>query len=447
MTLKGADMGSDGTGGKASPVPGRRAARLFHFGGMVAGIAGGVAAGGLRQIAGGQRPDLQRLLLTPENARRLTESLSHMRGAALKMGQMLSMDTGVVLPPELTTILASLRDDARHMPPKQLQAVLDAEWGRGWRARFRRFDVRPFAAASIGQVHRAETPEGEVLAIKVQYPGVRDSIDSDVDNIATLLRLPGLLPAGMDLGPLLRAAKAQLHDEADYVTEAAHLQHFGKVLARDAAFVVPSLHEALSTRQVLAMGYVESLPIDVLQDAPQAVRDRAARDLIALVLRELFEFHAMQTDPNLANYRVESATGRIVLLDFGAVRKIDPGLSEDFRNLLRAALDGGQADRQAAMARIGYFGPDTAQHHRDLILRMFDMAMAPLRQREPFDFGTSDLLERLRTAGLALGAERDLIHVPPAETLFLHRKIGGMYLLAARLRARVALRDLVEGWR
>lgn len=440
-------MAGDGTDHKAAAVPGGRAARLFHFGGMVAGIAGGVAAGGLRQIAGGQRPDLQSLLLTPANARRLTASLSHMRGAALKMGQMLSMDTGVVLPPELTTILASLRDDARHMPPKQLQAVLDAEWGRGWRSRFRRFDVRPFAAASIGQVHRAETLDGEALAIKVQYPGVRDSIESDVDNIATLLRLPGLLPAGMDLSPLLRSAKAQLHDEADYVTEAAHLQHFGALLAQDAAFVVPRLQRGLSTRQVLAMGYVESLPIDALLEAPQAVRDRAARELIALVLRELFDFRAMQTDPNLANYRLEPASGRIVLLDFGAVRRIDPGLSDAFRNLLRAALDGGQEARQAAMARIGYFGPDTAPHHRDLILRMFDMAMAPLRQQEPFDFAQSDLLDRLRDAGLALGAERDLMHVPPTETLFLHRKIGGMYLLAARLRARVALRDLVEGWR
>ena len=136
--------------------------------------------------------------MTPSNALRLTEGLSHMRGAALKLGQMLSMDTGLVLSPQLTQILASLRDDAKHMPPKQLQTALNAEWGPGWYSRFARFDVRPFAAASIGQVHRAVTRDGQDLAIKVQYPGVRASIDSDVDNIATLMRLPGLLPRGMN---------------------------------------------------------------------------------------------------------------------------------------------------------------------------------------------------------------------------------------------------------
>jgi hypothetical protein len=96
------------------------------------------------------------------------------------------------------------------------------------------------------------------------------------------------------------------------------------------------------------------------------------------------------------------------------------------------------------MLRIGYFGPTTAPHHQTLIQSMFDLAMGPLRQATPFDFGQSDLLEHLRDMGLAIGSDRDLAHVPPAATLFLHRKIGGMYLMAAKLRARVALRPMVE---
>jgi predicted unusual protein kinase regulating ubiquinone biosynthesis (AarF/ABC1/UbiB family) len=207
------------------------------------------------------------------------------------------------------------------------------------------------------------------------------------------------------------------------------------------------VQEDLSTGQVLAMTYLDSRPVDVLDGAGQTVRDRAAADLIALVLRELFEFGAMQTDPNLANYRVDPLTGRIVLLDFGAVRGIDPALSASFRALLDAALDRDAGAIRAAMLRIGYFGPDTAPRHQDLIQRMFDTAMEPLRQAEPFDFGRSDLLDRLRDMGMALGTERDLLHVPPAETLFLHRKIGGMYLLATRLRARVDLAALVARWR
>ena len=424
-------------------VPTGRAARLLRFGGIASGIAGNVAAGGLRALASGKRPDLAQLLLTPANTLRLTDGLSHLRGAALKLGQMLSMDTGLVLPDELTAILGRMRDDARHMPPKQLQSVLNAEWGTGWYGRFARFDVRPFAAASIGQVHRAVTRDGQDLAIKVQYPGVRASIDSDVDNVAALMRLPGLLPRGMDISPLLAEAKRQLHAEADYLAEAQHLARFGALLQGSDIFVLPALHSQLCTPQVLAMTYVDGDPLDSLADAPQAVRDRVAQALIDLVLRELFMFGAMQTDPNLANYRYDPATGRIVLLDFGAVQPVAPDLAADFRALARVALEGGAEATRDAMLRIGYFGTATAPHHQALIQSMFTAAMAPLRQDTPYDFGRSDLLERLRDMGLAIGNDRQLAHVPPAATLFLHRKIGGMYLMAAKLRARVALRPMV----
>jgi predicted unusual protein kinase regulating ubiquinone biosynthesis (AarF/ABC1/UbiB family) len=428
-------------------VPTGRVGRLLRFGGIAGGIAGGVAMGGLRALSGGQRPDLAQLLLTPANTLRMTEGLSHLRGAALKLGQMLSMDTGLVLPDELTAILGRMRDDARPMPPKQLQTVLNAEWGTRWYGRFARFDVRPFAAASIGQVHRATTHDGQDLAIKVQYPGVRASIDSDVDNVALLLRLPGLLPRGMDLAPLMTEAKRQLHAEADYLAEAQHLIRFGSLLAGSGMFALPKLHPELCTPQVLAMTYMESAPLESLVEAPQTLRDRVATALIDLVLRELFVFGAMQTDPNLANYRFDPKTGRVVLLDFGAVQDIPQALAADLRNLANAALDGGAESTREAMLRIGYFGQDTAPHHRDLIQSMFDMAMTPIRQDAPFDFGQGDLLAKLRDMGLAIGNDRELSHVPPAATLFLHRKIGGTYLMAAKLRARVGLRQLVETYR
>ena len=163
------------------------------------------------------------LVLTPGNVGRLADRLSHLRGAAMKLGQMISMDAGDLLPPELAAILAQLRSQAHRMPPEQLSRVLDSEWGPDWRRRFSRFNATPIAAASIGQVHRATLPDGRELAIKVQYPGVRESIDSDVDNVATLLRVSGVLPRELDLAPLLTEAKRQLHEEADYEREAAQM--------------------------------------------------------------------------------------------------------------------------------------------------------------------------------------------------------------------------------
>jgi predicted unusual protein kinase regulating ubiquinone biosynthesis (AarF/ABC1/UbiB family) len=145
-------------------------------------------------------------------------------------------------------------------------------------------------AAPIGQVHRAVLPDGRVLAVKVQYPGVRASIDADVDNLATLLRLSHLLPPTLDLAPLLAEAKRQLADEADYLREGAQMRAYGERLSDDARYVVPALRDDLTTTDVLTMEFVEGRPIEALADAPQDVRDRAMTMLIELVLRELFEF-------------------------------------------------------------------------------------------------------------------------------------------------------------
>lgn len=169
--------------------------RISQFGSMAARISGGALVEGMNQIAQGKRPTARDVLLTPANARIVTKQLAQLRGAAMKMGQLLSMDAGDFLPPELADILAQLSAEARHMPDIQLRAVLNQNWGKGWESRFHSFDFTPMAAASIGQVHRATTCADEDLAIKVQYPSVRRSIYSDVDNVATLLRVSGLLPA------------------------------------------------------------------------------------------------------------------------------------------------------------------------------------------------------------------------------------------------------------
>lgn len=428
----------------AIALPDGRIGRLLRLGGMTSGLVGDMAITGLRQMAHGQRPRLHAMALTPQTAARVTRDLRVMRGAAMKLGQMLSMDPGVVLPPEMTSILAALREEAHHMPPMQLRDVLNDAWGRDWRRRFSRFDVRPFAAASIGQVHRASTLDGQDLAIKVQYPGVADSIDSDIANIATLLRLPGLLPRGLDLAPMLDELRDQLHAEVDYTAEARNLSHFNRLLAGSDSFRLPELHAGLSTPRVLAMSYLDSQPLDALLGAPQALRDTVAARLIELLLCELFDFGAMQTDPNLANFRYDPASGRIVLLDFGAVTRFAPRQVQGFRRLLRAGLSHDRVAADAALVALGYLAPQTPAPLRGRILAMFEAAMTPLRSDTPFDFAASDLARRLNAMAMDLARDREMIQPPPEGTLFLHRKIAGLYLLAARLGARVALHPLVQ---
>ena len=190
--------------------------------------------------------------------------------------------------------------------------------------------------------------DGRLLAIKVQYPGVRASIDADVDNVATLLRVSGLLPKELDIAVLLSEAKRQLAEEADYDREGEQMELFGQLLASDSALIVPQLDRSFTTANVLAMSFVEGQPIESLATAPSATRDAVMTTLIGLVLRELFEFGVMQTDPNFANYRFQPETGRIVLLDFGATRAVPPKTALACRRLLKAGLDhrlDGHADR------------------------------------------------------------------------------------------------------
>ena len=425
-------------------IPSSRAARLGTFGRLAGGVAGGMLGEGARRLARGERPRMRDLLLTPGNVGRLADRLSHLRGAAMKLGQMISMDAGDMLPAELTAILAQLRSQAYRMPPQQLRSVLDAEWGPDWRRRFARFNATPIAAASIGQVHRAALPDGREVAIKVQYPGIRESIDSDVDNVATLLRVSGVLPRELDLAPLLGEAKRQLHEEADYEREAAQMTRFADWLDGHPDYIVPRpLHE-LTTARVLAMDFIDGQPIEALGEAPQETRDAAMRDLIALVLRELFEFGAMQTDPNFANYRFQPDTGRLVLLDFGATRDVDPATAEGYRTLLAAGLAGDRdAVREAAQAA-GFLGEAAIARHRPLVDRMIDIVVTEMNRPGPFDFGDRGFIEVLREQGMEMAADRSTWHIPPVETLFVQRKISGTALLAARLAARVDVRELVR---
>ena len=437
-------MSDDQTEPRQRAVPSGRVSRMSQFGRLAAGVAGGMLSEGARRLAAGERPKVSDMLLTPGNIGKIADRLSHLRGAAMKLGQMISMDAGDVLPAELTQILARLRNNAHHMPPQQLQQVLAAHWGKDWRTRFRRFEPRPIAAASIGQVHRATTRDGRELAIKVQYPGVRESIDADIDNVAILLRVSGLLPRALDIAPLLAEAKRQLADEADYLREGEQMALFARLLDGDPMMVVPILDPEFTTDRVLAMSYIDGQPIESLVTAPQEVRDTAMASLIGLVLRELFEFKVMQTDPNFANYRFQPDSGRLVLLDFGATRDVGADTAHAYRRLLQAALDEDRTRVREAAVETGFISPSVIERHGTRLDQMIDIILAELHRPGAFNFGDRSFVGALRDHGMEVAADKASWHVPPADILFVQRKISGTALLAARLEARVDVRALAR---
>ena len=386
------------------------------------------------------------MLLTPGNAKRVADQLAEMRGAAMKMGQILSMDTGDLLPRELADILARLRSDARAMPIEQLEAAMTEAYGSDWESLFYNFDYAPLAAASIGQVHRTISPDGREIVLKIQYPGVAQSIDSDVDNIATVLRLSGLLPSGVDIQPLLEDAKVQLKDEADYLKEAEFLQAFGTVLAEDDRFALPEVLPELTHRNVLAMTYVSGAPIEDLAAQPQEERDRVMTALIELMLTELFELRMVQTDPNFANYQYRASSGEIVLLDFGATRRFKASFVNNYKKLAAAAVAGDRDKVVEAAERVGYAMGDADSGYRELVLDLFLLALEPLSQNVLYDFSASDMPAKMAALAESVGDYRDFWQAPPTDAVYFHRKLGGMFMLASRLEARVNVYELLQRW-
>lgn len=437
------DQDGQGGFGRAVAVPEGRILRATRLGGVAAGVAGNVATRGLMELGRGRRPVLRDLLLTPTNLHRITDELARMRGAAMKLGQLVSMDAGDILPPELAQIMSRLRAEADFMPPAQLRDVLNANWGKDWQRAFRRFDVRPIAAASIGQVHRALLRDGRDVAIKVQYPGVSRSIDSDVANVASLIKLSGLLPKGFELAPYIEETRKQLHAETDYVAEGGHLEQFSQLL-KDAPFDLPVLHADWTTPHVLTMSFVESVPLDGARDEDQATRNRLVIDLITLTLREMFEFGVMQTDPNFANFRFNPVSGQIVLLDFGATRLLDPDITQTYARLLRAGLDDDMEMVEAQMRSLGLIAQDTAEEYLHQIKGMADIAFDALRKADLYDFNDQTVSQTLQARGMAL-AESGFVPPPvPIDVLFLQRKLAGVFLIATQLSARLDLRGLIE---
>ena len=261
---------------RQSRVPAGRVERLARFGWLAGELAASGLYHGARRLVGVSAEDAIAGILSVPNARKIARRLARMRGAAMKLGQMLSIEGPDILPPEFAQALAVLRDAADTMPPSQVRRVLGREYGRGWEARFARFDFEPIAAASIGQVHEATTRDGRTLALKIQYPGVERSIESDLNNVAGLLRLARVLPVDLDLTEILAEAKKQLQREADYRLEAESQTRYRSLVSGDPRFLVPAIHADFTTKRVLAMDRFVGAPIEELA-APTPRRLDATR--------------------------------------------------------------------------------------------------------------------------------------------------------------------------
>jgi predicted unusual protein kinase regulating ubiquinone biosynthesis (AarF/ABC1/UbiB family) len=242
--------------------------------------------------------------------------------------------------------------------------------------------------------------------------------------------MSGLLPKGLDLKPLLSEAKKQLHDEADYALEGRYLGQYAAVIEDDDAFVMPVLDKEFSSDTILAMSFIDGTPIEQLVDASQETRDHVMSQLMRLFFKELFDFQLVQTDPNFANYQYDEASQKIVLLDFGATRIYTSEMSESYRQLMQGARNNEKPMIRQAILDIGLIRQDLPENVQQDITEL------------AYDFAQSDLSSRLQQQGMQLGLDKQYAHTPSANAIFLHRKLGGLFLLAIKLKAKVDMQSL-----
>jgi predicted unusual protein kinase regulating ubiquinone biosynthesis (AarF/ABC1/UbiB family) len=412
---------------------------------MTGEFALGGAAEGVRHVLGTGTSDAS-VFLNPLSAERLARRLSRMRGAAMKIGQMLSLANDEILPPEFADALAILCASADMMPESQVRKTLAREYGENWEERFQTFDFEPIAAASIGQVHTATAIDGRDLALKIQYPGIAESIDNDVDNLRAAFRAVRILPLDFDLDPLVEEARFQLRQEADYETEARFLRRYRELVSDDAGFVVPQVDNDLTTPRILAMERLLGPPVEDLlsPEHPQEQRDDIATRLLELLFRELFEFRLMQTDPNFSNYLLLPDGHTLGLLDFGSTREIPPQLSTKYARLFRAVRGGERDGIRSAVTAIGFLREDDPEPRMSRFVDVIQLALESCALAGPYDFGASNLMTRARDMGMDLVFRYGYFRPPPPETMFLHRKLEGTLMLCARIGARVNVRSLLD---
>lgn len=411
---------------------------MLQLGATASRMAAGGIAEKTRRLAERAEEHLPNSLLTRKNAALLADKLSRLRGAAMKLGQMLSLEGDNLLPAEFARALEALQANADRMPQAQVEEVLRREYGNAWSSRFRHFDFSPIASASIGQVHRATSHDGNELAVKLQYPGVAESVDSDVDNLMLLIKMTRLVPQELDLEELSFEVKRQLREEVDYELELANLLAYAEHVRPLAGFRLPRAFPDLCTRRILATELVLAPPLlEWSTAAPLVERNAVGKRLLSLLLAELFAFRFMQTDPNPGNYLFDPASGDVVLLDFGAARAVPEAVSNLYRRALLAVTQGNRSELCEAFTDLGVIYPGLAPEARDILLDGALFLNEVLGHDADFDFSATDISQRLHTHGRQLRRFRNQLRPPPLSYLFFQRKLGGAFLMSRKLGASI----------
>ncbi len=391
-----------------------------------------------------KRPDLKSALISKKNVTATVDTLKNLRGAAMKFGQLLSLDETVILSPDLAAIFAQLQSSGYSMTPSQLKKVLNHNWGDDWLKHFKYFDVRPFAAASIGQVHKATLKSGEVVAIKVQFPGVKQSIDSDLATLKFIMKTSGMLPENFPLEHYLSQCGDLLKRETNYDLEAENINLFSGFLNGSKVIHVPKVYNELSTDQTLTMSFLEGRELSNIMQFDQSARDEISLNLIELLFNEIFNFKMVQTDPNLANFLLNRGGKSICILDFGACCRVSEDTHRLYKELLSVALSLDLNCIKSFLQEKNFIPQETSMAGTKFLENIISVTINELSKDETFDFQKSKVFQLIVQENLNLYFDLIPSSVLGSDFIFIQRKIFGLILFFRSIGTKLPLLKILK---
>ncbi len=393
------------------------------------------------RATGGDAEEQKRALNT-QNAKDLFREFTHLRGTALKLAQSMSMDTGM-MPDEFMEVMAEAQYNVPPMNKALVRKRVHDALGRFPSLLFGAFDLEAMAAASIGQVHRARLDNGQDVAVKVQYPNVRETVQSDLAVARTLFKR---LVRGGDIDEHFEEVRARLEEETDYLNEADNIAFFAEQYARD-GIVTPQPVPEYTTETVLTMTYVEGRHLDTFLDEhpDQSTRDHFGQLLWDFLHEQVASNHrTLHADAHPGNFLFRD-DGQLGVIDFGCVKTFPQAFRDDMLRLYRARManDDDEIDRLLHQLNILHDGLSTST--QDEIRRFFDrygsLLVEPYRQRE-FDFGDPDFRERLHGCFEEASAVREVVGSP--HFIFLNKALVGLLNLLTQLETRIDTTDSLD---
>lgn len=367
----------------------------------------------------------------------LTDQLDQMKGLAMKLGQIVSyMD--VPLPEVVQERMARLQSGQHGMSERETIEAFQNAWGDDFSTRFESLELVPFAAASIGQVHRARY-RGRDVVVKLQYPDVAQGFRQDLGSLNRIASLASLASA-VDGQAIVRELSMRLDEECDYVREGQAQVAFRELFSLDSAVVVPDVYLELGGRTTLVTSYAQGVTYERARDFPDPVRQQLAQALVRFSYRSLLCACAIQADPHPGNF-LFTEDGRLICLDFGCVRTFDVPFIELLREMIRSLRDDDRAKFRAVVIELGMV-PRPRRFDFEHHFSMMHHLHLPLLSTS-FRFSSEFVKKGLDFNGPSSPNARTM-NMPP-EYIWVARLSWGLWSLLARLKAEIRVKDDIEG--